>query len=104
MKKLSLDELKVESFVTSMTNEEKNTVDAGAVSSPLCIATVIVVTLALCVPVATAAVCPTGVGPCNTRDPYATPCPATNTSNCPGGPTLMGPVCPNAVATDAGDL
>jgi hypothetical protein len=98
MRKLTLDELKVESFVTSMNGEEENTVDGG--TSIPCTISVVVVTI-LCSIVATAAVCPSGVGDCQTtRNPCATPCPATATSNCPGDPTLMGSACPNAVATD----
>jgi acyl-CoA thioesterase len=42
-RKLSLDELQVESFVTSITSEEEKTVQGGATTAPCLVASVVTV-------------------------------------------------------------
>lgn len=63
--KKKLEKLKVESFITSLSDEQKETVKGGN----------------------------TSITACPTTNPYYSPCPTTWTSNCPYGSTVYGPVC-----------
>jgi hypothetical protein len=83
-RKLTLDELKVDSFVTSLSVNEEATVNGGDVvaaeeGSLVSIIQSLIYT------------CPKPTK--TTANPEATPCPGTWTDNCPGGATLMGPAC-----------
>jgi hypothetical protein len=94
-RKLTISELKVDSFVTSLSVNEETTVNGGIEGAVYAGADLadslsgIIQSLIYTCPKPTK----------TTANPEATPCPGTWTDNCPGGATLLGPVCPSAQLT-----
>jgi hypothetical protein len=95
-RKLTLDELKVESFVTSISSTEKATVNGGIEVAALNTGNGNAVLIAAEDSIDVIIRSLISECPQTTRNPKATPCPGTWTENCPGGPTLLGPLCPAA--------